>query len=146
MSETSFAEELSTLVLADIERESLKVPDPCVMLTPVEQIDCDGEVLPTDIEWVAGTPFVVEETEDIDADLDLILNVWDVARLDGVLNPIQTMFWKVIEIAIRAIGVGAHWWRRVEGACDCISEALVVMVLYVDDCIFAFEEFRKGLE
>ena len=60
--------------------------DPCIVMIPVEQVDFLRELLSsTDVERDSSLPFIVEKSEDVDFQIQLIFDVPDRERIDWVI-------------------------------------------------------------
>ena len=99
------------------------------------------------VEWVPSFSFIVVITEDVNGDVDLALYFFELSELDRVLDLVEAEF-------SEHLGGVISWALGVIGLCDAlretsrtnsITEASVVVVLYVNNTFLVFQEGREVL-
>ena len=129
----------------DVGHECGEVLDPCIVSfalcvlgliwnsqVPLEKIALVCVWFVTDVDRISCFPFIVPEGDEVAAEFELVFDAGYLALFDRVFDCIKTFF--------REKGLVSLWvlWiigARMEGIYHSSSEAAVVHVLDVDDCM-----------
>ena len=111
---------------------SLVVAHFCLSRPPVEKLNHVGVGLVGDGDSCACTPFNVAQGEEVAADLEPVLDCWDLSVVDRVLDLVEALFGEYGLVPERMLRIFS---ATVQGRQESITKAPVVGVVDIDDCL-----------